>query len=138
MDEYIDLPRFSRHAESPAITSAERPAIVLSCPALVHGADGLFPLYGSFAIPKARTAEIDGNILRAVVVVIRGPFPTSRSVGEGHILFKDDVVEEGEWIYGFFNLNLFEEFNLMQDPNLYWVSASILDWVSNIVTTRVV
>lgn len=139
MDEnFVELPGFSRHVQSPAIHTTERPAIALSCPASVRGADGRFPLYGSFAIPKACVAEVEGNLLRAVVIVIRGPFPASRSVGEGRILFKDDVAEDGESVYGFFNLNLFEEFNLMADPNLYWVNASILDWVSNVVTTRVV
>lgn len=134
----VELPGFSRHSESPAIDTKQRPAIMVSCPEPVSGADGVFPLYGSFVIPKVCAAEVDGNILRAVVVVVRGPFPASRSVGEGHFLFKDDFVEDSEWISGFFNLNLFDEFNLETDPNKYWVNASILNWVSNIVTTRVV
>lgn len=139
MNEHtIELPSFSRHAGSPAIDTTQGPAIAVRCAASVRGADGVLPLYGSFAIPKVSAAAVDGNLLRAVVLVIRGPFPATRSVGAGRMLFKDDVQEAGDWIYGSFNLNLFDEFNLVQEPNTYWINASILDWVSSVVTTRVI
>ena len=63
--------------------------------------------------------------------------PETRNVGFRQLLFDEDLVDAGESVSGYFNLDLFELFDLSKEPNRYWVNASIFQYVSNTVTVEV-
>ena len=132
----MDFPNYRKNENSPLLSL---PGIVVSSPKVVKlGGTPEFPLFGSFVLPKKEASEFPENLLQAVVVLIRGPNAAVRNVGNGELLFPDDLIEAGENVYGFFNLELFAFFNLMQVPNRYFVSASILNHVSDVLAIDVV
>jgi len=132
----MDFPNYKKNENSPLLSF---PGIAVSAPKVVKlGSNPVFPLFGSFVLPKKEASELTENLLHAVVVLIRGPYAAALNVGKGELMFPDDYREAGENIYGFFNLNLFEFFNLIQEPNRYFVNASILQHVSDVLTVDVV
>lgn len=89
-------------------------------------------------IPESEETKTNVHILQAVVVLLRGSSLASRQVGEGEVLFPNDVRRDNGLIFGHFNLDLFSHFNLARQPGNYWISASIFGHVSNIVSVEVV
>ncbi len=133
----IKFPYYRRHNYSPQF---EPPGIAISCPAIVtlSKTDNVLPLYGSFAVPAKTASEFSRHLMQAAVILIRGPQPATLNVGREELLFGDDLVEEGEMVRGFFSLDLFDFFNLLQVPNRYHVSASIFQYISSVLTVDVV
>ena len=130
-----DFPWYRCTENSPPVSNG----ISIYTPSVVKiGSPATFPLYGSFSIPAALAAELECHVMQAVVILIRGPYPAIKNVGSGELLFPDDVTRSGETITGFFNLNLFDFFNLMVVPNHYWVSASLFHHQSDIFSVDVV
>jgi hypothetical protein len=127
-----ELPRYRKHEKSPNVGPAGGIA-VYSAPV----ASGVFAVHGAFAVPAARAARFPGHILNAAVLLLRGPYPATWSVGSGELLFADDATVDGGLIRGYFNVDLFDVFNLMLEPNLYRVSASIFEHISEIVSVEV-
>ena len=111
---------------------------IVTPPIVEISGSSVFPLHGSFVIPETDENKTSVHILQNVVILIRGPNPASRQVGDGELLFPADVRRESGLIYGHFNLDLFEHFNLIREPNKYWVSASVFDNVSEIISIEVV
>ena len=121
------------------INAGVKAQIEIVAPPIVEiSGSSVFPLHGSFVIPETDEDKTSVHVLQAVVILIRGPSPASRQVGDGELLFPADVRRESGLIYGHFNLDLFEHFNLIREPNKYWVSASVFDNVSEIISIEVV
>ena len=137
MNTEIKFPNYQKIKNSPSIAFSEGIAIS-SIPAIVNGEGEAFPLYGTFKVPEKIAEGFKGNLMNAVVVLIRGPNPATLNVGGGQLLFPDDLYTEGNNICGYFNMDLFEFFNLVKAPNRYYVSASIFQYVSNVLTVEVV
>lgn len=132
------LPNYRRQAASPVIREGATAQIEIFSPSIIEaGESSIFPLHGSFVIPETDENNTSVNILQAVVVLIRGPLPASRQVGDGEVLFPDDVRRADGLIYGHFNLDLFTHFNLIREPNKYWISASLFNRVSSVLTVEV-
>lgn len=132
----MNFPSYRRCENSPVL---DHPGIALATPkVVVLGRAAVFPLFGSLVVPKKEALEFKGHLMRAVVVLIRGPYPATLNVGHDDLLFADDLVEEGETIRGFFNLNLFEFFDLIQVPNRYFVSVSLFHYLSDVSIVDVV
>ena len=132
------LPNYHRHANSPVLNTGVNSQIEIFSPAIVQsGAVAIFPLHGSFVIPESDESKTTIPILQAVVVLLRGPNPASRQLADDGLLFPGDVRREKGLIYGHFNLDLFTHFNLIREPAKYWISASLFNQVSTIVTVEV-
>lgn len=133
------FPNYRPQAVSPIISSGVTAQIEIFSPSLVEsGGASIFPLHGSFVVPEIEESKTTVHILQAVVVLIRGTYPASRQVGEGELLFPNDVRRENGLIFGHFNIDLFSHFNLLRQPNKYWISASLFNHVSNVITVEVV
>ena len=131
------FPTFSRRAETPPLKAGPEGGIAIACPRIVHlGSSTVMPLYGVFLLPKREAGRFGPHLLNGVVILLRGPDPATRSAGDGRFLFEDDLVDEGERVRGHFNLDLFAHFGLPREPARYWVSASILRHVSEVVTVE--
>ena len=128
------LPSYRLHNDTPDINVGPTGGIAIAAEPKVSD---VFPIHGAFAVPKARAEDFEGHLLKAVVLLVRGPYPASCNVGAGELLFADDLVEDGDWIRGYFNVDLFKLFNLMTEPNLYRVSASIFENVSEVISVEV-
>lgn len=134
----IKYPNYRRNESSPGL-SRSGPGIAISCPPVVRlGTDPVFALHGSLEVPKKEAARFRGHLLQAVVILLRGPYPAVLNVGSSDLLFPDDLEEAGENIRGFFSLDLFDFFNLLQVPNSYFVSASIFRYLSDVMAVDVV
>jgi hypothetical protein len=129
-----ELPSYSPHPNTPIIEVGPTGGIAIASPEV---ATDVFAVHGAFAVPAERAGSFHGHLLRAAVLLLRGPYPATWSVGTGELLFSDDLVEDGSLVRGYFNLDLFEIFNLMTEPNMYRLSVSIFENVSNIVTVEV-
>jgi hypothetical protein len=127
------LPSYRACPQSPELPPHSA-GIAIAAPARVSRA---FPLYGAFAVPLESAAGFAGHLLNAAVVLIRGPYPAVWNVGAGELLFEDDLVEEGGLVFGYFNVDLLRVFNLVGDPNVYRLTASIFEYVSEVVTVEV-
>lgn len=133
------LPNYYPQKASPLISAGVKAQIEIVAPPNVEASEtSVFPLHGSFVLPESYEKMTSVHILQNVVILIRGPYPASRQVGDGELLFPTDVRRENGLIYGHFNLNLFEHFNLVREPNKYWISASVFDHVSEIISIEVV
>lgn len=139
MNRIQHFPNYFANADSPVLSADKSIDIAIDAPGKIKlSNETKFPLYGSFVLPEEMLNSFDFHIMQAVVIVIRGPFPASRQVGEDDLFFNDDIkIKEGK-VSGYFNLDLFEHFNLIQYPNTYWVSASLFGEVSNVVTVEVI
>ena len=137
MSTEIKFPGYKKNQNSPAIGYSEGIAIS-SKPVIEIGNDATFPLYGSFSVSKKAASEFHPHLLRAVVILLRGPNPVTLNIGTGQILFNDDLINEGEYIRGFFNLDLFNFFSLAKVPSRYYVNASIFQYVSDVITINVI
>lgn len=132
------LPNYRIQKASPVINAGVKAQIEIVAPPIIEASESsVFPLYGSFVIPEADENKTNVHVLQAVVVLIRGPNPASRQVGHGELLFPNDVRRDSGLIYGHFNLNLFEHFNLIREPNKYWISASVFNNVSSVISVEV-
>lgn len=135
----MTLPNYRLQKASPVISSGVTAHIEIACPAVIEsGESSLFPLHGSFVVPEIEESKTNVHILQAVVLLIRGNSPASRQVGEGEIFFPNDVRRESGSIFGHFNLDLFSHFKLARQPGKYWVSASLFNHVSNVISVEVV
>lgn len=133
-----DLPSFGPRPESPDAALGSGPGIAVSVPETFRSGDtGPLPLCGVFRLPKAEAAAVDGNCLKAVVVVVRQPVAAVCNPAEGALLFDDDLVNEGETVRGYFNVDLARIVELRAAPGTYWVSASILHHLSDVHTVEV-
>lgn len=134
----IHLPSYTRNSASPfeLLQSGEGIAIAAQ-PTIQPASFDCFPLYGVFRVSKEDAAFFSGNCFNAVVVLIRTPFPFTRSVGEDELLFEDDLIDEGATLLGYFNLDLFEFFSLPKEPATFLINASIFHHLSNIVSVTV-
>lgn len=132
------FPNYTKNADSPVLVSDKNIDIVISAPEkIVLSNTSEFPLNGSFVLPEDMLNSFDFHIMQAVIIVVRGPFPASRQVGEDDLFFNDDVTVDDGKVIGYFNLDLFEHFNLIRYPNTYWISASLFGEVSNVITVDV-
>ena len=132
------LPNYCIQKASPVIKAGVKAQIEIVAPSIVEASgSSVFPLHGSFVIPETDENKTSVHVLQNVAILIRGPFPASRQVGDGELLFPADVRRESGLIYGHFNLNLFEHFNLVREPNNYWISVSIFDNVSSVISVEV-
>lgn len=132
------FPSFRRHARSLDLPAGAPGGIAIACPPRIYTAtSSVLPLYGTLRVARAEAEGFCGHLLRAVTVLLRGPFPATVNVGDGQLLFDEDLADEGELKRAYFNLDLFSSFNLLRVPNRYWVSASIFQHVSNIVSVEV-
>jgi hypothetical protein len=138
MGRIPSLPSYEEHEGSPRLEPYSPGIAVSSVPVVTLGSASVFPLYGTFVLPKPEASKFTGHLLEAVVILLRGPNPATVNVGKGQLLFEDDLRPEAENIYGFFNLDLFESFGLVKAPNRYRVSASIFQYVSDVITIDVV
>ena len=133
------FPSFTRHSRTPPLAPGPEGGVAIaSAPFVYLASAGAFPLHGVFLVPKKDAAQFAGHLQDAVVVLLRAPCPQTRGVGEGLLLFDDDLIDEGDWVRGYFNLDLFAHFGLEKEPGRYWISASILGRVSPVVTVEVV
>lgn len=133
----LTYPSYRMNEKSPVLDPA-MPGIAVSAPPVVEPGRGqAFELHGSFLVAREEVAWFTGNLLQAVVILLRGPQPATLNVGTGELLFPDDLVETGDFIQGFFHLDLFDFFNLVRVPNRYFVSASIFRHLSGVVTVDV-
>ena len=132
------LPNYCIQKASPVINAGVKAQIEIVAPSIVEASgSSVFPLHGSFVIPETDENKTSVHVLQNVVILIRGPHPASRQVGDGELLFPADVRRENGLIYGHFNLNLFEHFNLIREPNKYWISASVFNHVSTVISVEV-
>jgi hypothetical protein len=139
MDPAPVFPSFVVHANTPEAAFGKEGGIAIACPSPVRlGNRTPFALHGVFVLPGEEARAFSRHLLRGVVVLLRGPMPATRSVGEGQVLFDDDLIEKGGLVRGYFNIDMFTLFELIREPCHYWVSASILGQVSNIVGVEVV
>lgn len=134
----VKFPAYQRNENSPSMNPFSSGIAITSVPVVELGKTPVFPLFGSFIVPKKSASEFHGHLLQAVIILLRGPNPTTRNLGKGELLFEDDLLEEGDGIRGFFNLDLFDFFNLLKTPNRYRVSASIFQYLSDVLTIDVV
>jgi len=133
------FPIFTRHPDSPPLAPAREGGVAIaSAPVLYLGSSTAFPLHGVFRVPKEDAGQFAGHLQDAVVVLLRGACRQTRSVGKGLLLFEDDLIDEGDWVRGYFNLDLFAHFGLEREPGRFWITASILGRVSPVVTVDVV
>lgn len=131
------LPTYCINENTPAVPAGESGGVAVFCPSPVRLSKGVpFALHGVFAVPKNEALEFPEHLLRAVVVLLRGPSPVTRSVGDGQLLFDDDLIEDGNLVRGYFNLDLFSFFGLAREPGRFWVCASIFRHISNVVTVE--
>jgi len=132
------LPSFSRHPDTPSLPGGQEYGAAIHCPPVISLAiREPFVLHGTFTVPKDDALSFQEHTLQAAVVLLRGPMPETRNVGFRQLLFDEDLVDAGESVSGYFNLDLFELFDLSKEPNRYWVNASIFQYVSNTVTVEV-
>jgi len=124
--------------KTPPVASESGGIAIASVPQIVLSQNAVFPLYGSFVLAEKDAAKFEKHLLQAAVIVIRGPEPAVKNVGEGQLLFESDLRKSNGRISGCFNLDLFEFFNLARVPNRYHVSASIFQHVSEVLTIDVV
>jgi hypothetical protein len=134
----LQFPSYQRNENSPSIHPISGGIAIASVPVVKLRKAPVFPLFGSFTVPKKSASEFHGHLLQAVVILLRGPHPVTRNLGGGELLFEDDLLEEEERIHGFFNLDLFAFFNLVEAPNRYRVNVSIFQYLSNVLTVDVV
>jgi hypothetical protein len=133
------FPTYGRIGGTPRIPPGEDGGIAICCPSPVRlGTGTAFALYGAFAVRGDEAGRFPGHLLQAAVVLLRGPMPVTRRVGEGQLLFEEDVVRDGDLVRGYFNLDLFSFFGLVREPNRYWVNASIFGHVSDVATVEIV
>ena len=133
----MKFPNYIKNENSPELNASEPGISIHSMPAVKLGEHSCFPVYGSFNIKKSLLYEFEGHVMEAVVILLRGPYPATKSVGYHQVFFKDDVNLYEDSIYGFFNIDLFSFFNLEEVPNRYFVNASIFNYVSQILTVDV-
>jgi len=124
--------------KTPPIASESGGIAIASVPQIVLSQNAVFPLYGSFSLAENDASKFEKHLFQAAVIVIRGPDPAAKNVGEGQLLFENDLRKSNDRISGCFNLDLFEFFNLARVPNRYLVSASIFQHVSEVLTVDVV
>lgn len=133
----LSFPSYHRHDLSPSLPAEAGAGIAIASSPTVSGRQGEpFPLFGTFRVPRTETATFQRHLLQAVVVLVRGPLPMTRNVGTNELLFAEDLLEEGDFVRGFFNFDLFHAFNLPRERNRFWVSASILRYVSNVLSVE--
>ena len=128
----MDL-NFQRSEQCPEVAS---PGIAIWAPSSIPSS-GQFAVSGSFSVSSQEAVDFRGHLMKGVVLLVRGPYPQAINVDASRVLFDDDLREEGGFVRGFFNLDLFEHFGLVRDPNRYWLSASVLGHASNVLTIEV-
>jgi len=131
----LPLPSFRPAACSPQQVAA--PGVAIALPERVPAA-GRLPLLGLFALERALLDEFAGPPHAAVGVLVRNPQPAVVNVAEGRLFFRDDVLEEDAFVRGYFNLDLFADFDLAREPALYRVSAFAPGCVSEVLSVEVV
>lgn len=129
------VPSFRATPLSPAIPRDR--GIAIAAPERVSNG-GRFPVVGSFSLERARLTRFAGPPHAAVVLLLRGPSPAVVNIALGRLFYKDDVLEDDEYVHGHFNIDLFEDLGLVREPNVYWLSASAFDRVSDVATIEVV
>lgn len=131
----LALPNFQPTALSPPVPRSV--GIALAIPERVSSG-GRFPVVGSFSLEHSRLTRFEGPTHAAVVLLLRGPDPAVLNIADGRLFYKDDVVEDEDFVHGHFSVDLFEDFGLVREPNLYWLSVSVFDLVSEVATIEVV
>jgi hypothetical protein len=112
--------------------------IISSVPTLYLSERKIFPIFGSFSVPQKLAADFQESLFQAVVILLRGPFPATQNLGVSEIFFEEDLLNEGENVIGYFNVDLFKLFNLEKIPNRYYINASIFEFISDIIEVQVV
>lgn len=132
-----DLPSFHRRAESPDRALGAGTGIALAAPETVRAGGGPMPLFGAFRLPKGEAEGVAGGCMNGVVVLVRQPVAWVGHPAGGALLFGDDLVDEGETVLGYFNVDLARMFGIGGQPGTYRVSAAILHHLSEVVTVEV-
>jgi hypothetical protein len=135
--EIIKYPSYQKNEFTPELDTSASGIVISSVPTLYMSERKIFPLFGSFSIPKKLASDFQESLFQAVVILLRGPFPATQNIGVSEIFFEEDLLYEGENVIGHFNVDLFELFNLEKIPNRYYINASIFEFVSDIIETQV-
>ena len=125
-------PTFVQLAQSPDALLLDNEGIVVGVPEPYRRGARSLMVHGVFRLAKVDAALVDQHCLHGVVIVVRSPVGHIVQPAADALLFDDDLLDEGDTVRGYFNVDLGAGIQRVQSSRI-WVSASILHHVSPVV-----
>jgi len=134
------LPHFAWVEDTPALPAGAVGIAIRVSEIAAFSEPPRWPLHGSFRVPRRLAAGSPSTVLsRLVVTLTYGSTHDiqARPAFRDELLFDEDVEPSGEFLLAAFNVDLLCLFQFIARHDTYFISASIGDYVSDIIACNV-